>query len=342
MQPSSDIQRLLDIMAALRTPDTGCGWDLAQTFETIAPYTIEEAYEVADAIARGDFADLRDELGDLLLQVVFHARMAEEKGAFDFGGVVAAVTQKMIRRHPHVFGDARDLPAHEVEAQWARIKAQEKAAKTAAAGEGGERAAIGLLDDIPLALPGLSRAVKLQQKASSVGFDWNDIRVVLDKIREETAEIEAALDSGEADAIEDEIGDLLFAAANVARHAGVDPEAAVAARQREVRTPLSLHRRGAGARGARPARPHWPKWTRCGTRPKPARNRARADAFAPTTPDNSRLCVALKWGKASTLLPRSEAMEITLTKASRGRSRAGATEEDASVAASEGGGDPEP
>ncbi len=226
MQPSSDIQRLLDIMAALRTPETGCGWDLAQTFETIAPYTIEEAYEVADAIARGDFADLRDELGDLLLQVAFHARLAEEKGSFDFGGVVEAITQKMIRRHPHVFGDATDLAPHEVKAQWARIKAQEKAAKTAAAGEAGDRAGIGLLDDIPLALPGLSRAVKLQQKASSVGFDWNDIHVVLDKIREETAEIEAALDSGEADAIEDEIGDLLFAAANVARHAGVDPEAA--------------------------------------------------------------------------------------------------------------------
>jgi ATP diphosphatase len=227
MQPSSDIQRLLDIMAALRTPETGCGWDLAQTFETIAPYTIEEAYEVADAIARGDFADLRDELGDLLLQVAFHARMAEEKGAFDFGGVVKAITQKMIRRHPHVFGDAGDLPAAEVAAQWARIKAQEKAAKAAAAGEAGDQAGIGLLDDIPLALPGLSRAVKLQNKASSVGFDWNDIRLVLDKIREETGEIEAALDSGEADAIKDEIGDLLFAAANVARHAGVDPESAV-------------------------------------------------------------------------------------------------------------------
>ncbi len=221
MQPSSDIQRLLDIMAALRTPETGCGWDLKQSFETIAPYTIEEAYEVADAIARNDLADLRDELGDLLLQVAFHARIAEEKGAFDFGGVVEAITQKMIRRHPHVFGDARDLRADEVEAQWARIKAEEKAAK-AAAGEAAE----GLLDDVPLALPGLSRAVKLQNKASKIGFDWNDIRLVLDKIREETGEIAAALDSGEPDAVEDEIGDLLFAAANLARHAGVDPEAA--------------------------------------------------------------------------------------------------------------------
>ena len=194
MQPSSDIQRLIDIMAALRAPETGCGWDLAQTFATIAPYTIEEAYEVADAIARGDLVDLREELGDLLLQVAFHARIAEESGAFNFGGVVEAITQKMIRRHPHVFGDAAGLPPHEVEAQWARIKAQEKAAK--AGGNAGAEAA-GLLDDIPLGLPGLSRAVKLQNKAATVGFDWNDIRLVLEKIREETGEIEAALDGGE-------------------------------------------------------------------------------------------------------------------------------------------------
>jgi ATP diphosphatase len=227
MQPSSDIRRLIDIMAALRTPDTGCGWDLAQTFETIAPYTIEEAYEVADAIARRDMADLRDELGDLLLQVAFHARIAEERGAFDFGDVVEAITQKMIRRHPHVFGDAQDLPAEEVKALWARIKAEEKIAKAAKAAPAGDQAGEGLLDDIPLALPGLVRAVKLQNKASGVGFDWNDIRLVVDKIREETDEIEAALDSGEPDAVEDEIGDLLFAAANLARHAGIDPESAV-------------------------------------------------------------------------------------------------------------------
>jgi len=227
MQPSSDIRRLIDIMAALRTPDTGCGWDLAQTFETIALYTIEEAYEVADAIARRDMADLRDELGDLLLQVAFHARIAEERGAFDFGDVVEAITQKMIRRHPHVFGDAQDLPAEEVKALWARIKAEEKIAKAAKAAPAGDQAGEGLLDDIPLALPGLVRAVKLQNKASGVGFDWNDIRLVVDKIREETDEIEAALDSGEPDAVEDEIGDLLFAAANLARHAGIDPESAV-------------------------------------------------------------------------------------------------------------------
>jgi ATP diphosphatase len=224
MQPSSDIQRLLDIMAALRAPDTGCGWDRAQTFETIARYTIEEAYEVADAIARRDMTDIRDELGDLLLQVAFHARIAQESGAFDFGDVVESIAGKLIRRHPHVFADARCLPPGEVAALWQQIKAGEKAAARAAAGQTADAS---LLDDVPLALPGLSRAVKLQDRASSVGFDWNDIRLVLDKIREETAEIEAALASAEKDAIEDEIGDILFAVANLARHARVDPESAV-------------------------------------------------------------------------------------------------------------------
>jgi ATP diphosphatase len=220
MQPSSDIRRLLEIMAALRTPGTGCAWDLAQTFETIAPYTIEEAYEVADAIARGAPDDLRDELGDLLLQVAFHARIAEEQGAFDFGAVVEAITQKMIRRHPHVFGDVRGLPAAEVAALWERIKAKEKTTKAPGADAG-------LLEGVALGLPGLSRAVKLQNAASTVGFDWNDIRLVLDKIHEETAEIEAALASADKSAIEDEIGDLLFAVANLARHARIDPESAV-------------------------------------------------------------------------------------------------------------------
>jgi ATP diphosphatase len=219
MQKSRDINRLLEIMAALRTPHTGCPWDLEQTFATIAPYTIEEAYEVADAIARGDRADLKDELGDLLLQVVFHARMAQEEKAFDFGDVVVAITAKMIRRHPHVFGDKRHLSPEEVKGLWAKIKAQEKAAR------GTSEAS--LLDGVPIALPGLTRAVKLQSKASTVGFDWNDARLVLDKIREETAEIEAALDTKDAAAIQDEIGDLLFAVANLARHAGADPEAAI-------------------------------------------------------------------------------------------------------------------
>jgi nucleoside triphosphate diphosphatase len=219
MQKSRDIEKLLEIMAALRAPQTGCPWDLRQSFSTIAPYTIEEAYEVADAIARDDLGDLKDELGDLLLQVVFHARMAEEQGAFDFGDVVAAITAKMIRRHPHIFGAKRDLAPDEVEALWAQIKAQEKAAKPTQAA--------GLLADVPIALPGLTRAVKLQAKAATVGFDWNDLRLVLDKIREETLEVEAALASGDHAAITEETGDLLFAVANLARHIGADPEAAV-------------------------------------------------------------------------------------------------------------------
>jgi nucleoside triphosphate diphosphatase len=223
VKPSRDITRLLEIMAALRTPRTGCSWDLEQTFATIAPYTIEEAYEVADAIARGNLTDLKDELGDLLLQVVFHARMAQEQGAFDFGDVVQAITAKMIRRHPHVFGDKRDLSPDDVKGLWAKIKAQEKAARAKSEGEGEGS----LLDPVPVTLPGLTRAVKLQSKASTIGFDWNDVRLVLDKIREETAEIEAALDTKEAAAIRDEIGDLLFAVANLARHVGADPEAAI-------------------------------------------------------------------------------------------------------------------
>ncbi len=222
MQASRDITRLLDIMAALRTPETGCPWDLEQDFASIAPYTIEEAYEVADAIARHDLAELKDELGDLLLQVVFHARMAQEKGVFDFGDVVTAITAKMIRRHPHVFGDLRDLSADQVSALWGEIKAREKAEK-----RDGAASAESLLAEVPRALPALTRAVKLQSKAGSVGFDWNDPRQVLAKIREETDEIEAALDAGDAAAINGEIGDLLFAVANLARHIKSDPEGAL-------------------------------------------------------------------------------------------------------------------
>jgi len=223
MQPSREAKRLVEIMEALRSPGTGCAWDLEQTFETIVPYTIEESYEIADAVARGDMNDLKEELGDLLLQVVFQARIAEERGLFDFGSVVEAITQKMIRRHPHVFGAVRGLTPDEVKALWERIKRDEKSAKSTADPASG----VCILADIPLALPGLTRAVKLQAKASTVGFDWNDARLVIEKIREETDEIEAALDSGEPDAVEDEIGDLLFAAANLARHAGIDPESAV-------------------------------------------------------------------------------------------------------------------
>jgi ATP diphosphatase len=220
-----DVDNLLAIMAALRTPGTGCPWDLEQTFATIAPYTIEEAYEVADAVERGDLADLADELGDLLLQVVFHARMAEEAGAFAFPDVVEAITSKLVRRHPHIFGAARNLAPDEVKALWKRIKAAEKAERRE---RGAPVAAEGLLASVPLALPALTRAVKLQEKAGSVGFDWNDIRTVLEKVREEADEIEADLDKGASpEAIAAEIGDLLFAAANLARHARADPESAL-------------------------------------------------------------------------------------------------------------------
>jgi nucleoside triphosphate diphosphatase len=229
MTPSRDIGRLIEIMAALRTPNTGCPWDLEQNFATIAPYTLEEAYEVADAIARDDLADLKDELGDLLLQVVFHARMAEEQGAFAFGDVVEAITTKLIRRHPHVFGDERARDPNAVKGLWERIKAQEKAEKA-------DKAATsrpppqGALAGVPVALPALSRALKLQAKASRVGFDWNDPRAVLRKIREEADEIEQALDGLEKNtpAAHDaaaEVGDLLFAAVNLARHLHADPEA---------------------------------------------------------------------------------------------------------------------
>lgn len=222
--PSRDIARLIEIMAALRTPETGCPWDLKQDFGTIAPYTIEEACEVADAIARGDLDDLKDELGDLLLQVVFHARMAQEQGAFAFGDVVQAITEKLIRRHPHVFDDTRDLTPDEVKGLWDRIKAQEKAERRRRRGEDDEA---GALAGVPATLPAAIRALKLQQKASRVGFDWNDPRAVLAKIREEADEIEAALDAKDKDAAAGEVGDLMFALVNLARHLDVDPDAAL-------------------------------------------------------------------------------------------------------------------
>ena len=231
-KPSRDIADLLAIMARLRSKDGGCPWDLDQDFASIAPYTIEEAYEVVDAIERGDLADLKDELGDLLLQVVFHARMAEEQGAFDFPAVVEAVTAKLIRRHPHVFGEVRDLAPDAVTALWARIKADEKslrARERAAAGLAPEKSAESVLDGVPPALPALTRALKLQEKAGRVGFDWNDARQVLAKIREECDEIDAELARGDRDATAAEIGDLLFAAVNLARHAGADPETALRA-----------------------------------------------------------------------------------------------------------------
>lgn len=226
MKASRDISDLIAIMAALRTPGSGCPWDLEQSFETIAPYTIEEAYEVADAIVRGATDELRDELGDLLLQVVFHARMAQERGAFDFGDVVEAITKKMIRRHPHVFGDEQGRTAEAVSGLWERIKAEERAAKGAAQGQAGVPSA---LAGVPVALPGLTRALKLQNKAGAVGFDWNDPKAVLAKIREEADEIEEALDAGEKKEAAEEVGDLLFAVVNLARHLNVDPEGALRA-----------------------------------------------------------------------------------------------------------------
>jgi len=213
--PSRDIEDLLEIMRRLRGPD-GCPWDRVQTFETIAPYTVEESYEVAASIEDRDFAALPDELGDLLFQVVFHARMAEEQGLFDFGDVVAAVTSKMIRRHPHVFsGTEAAKDSHSQKLAWEALKAEERAKKDQ----------ISILDDVPLALPALLRAEKLQRRASSVGFDWDDAGKVVEKLAEEAQEIIEAPPAKQAE----EVGDLLFVVANLARHLKVDPEAALRA-----------------------------------------------------------------------------------------------------------------
>jgi nucleoside triphosphate diphosphatase len=245
VKPSRDIGRLIEIMAALRTPGSGCPWDLEQTFRTIAPYTLEEAYEVADAIARGNLSDLKDELGDLLLQVAFHARMAEEQGTFDFGDVVETVTAKLVRRHPHVFADAEGRTAKAVEGLWERIKLEEKA-------ERGEAVPTGALAGVPVALPALTRALKLQKKASRVGFDWNDPRAVLAKIREEADEIEAELDgSGKADAAA-EVGDLLFAVVNLARHLGADPEDILRQTNLKFERRFGSIERALAARGKKP------------------------------------------------------------------------------------------
>jgi ATP diphosphatase len=229
------IADLLAVMAALRTPGTGCPWDLEQTFKTIAPYTIEEAYEVADAIEKGDMGALEDELGDLLLQVVYHARMAEEDGAFAFADVVDAITEKMIRRHPHVFGSTAERAAGAAPGFWERIKAEERPGKAG-----------GVLADVPPALPALTRAVKLQDKAAKVGFDWPSLAPVFDKLKEELAELEQAIAAGDREhavatdahkaKIGEEFGDLLFVVANVARHLKIDPEAALrAANQKFIR-----------------------------------------------------------------------------------------------------------
>jgi len=249
MTPSRDISRLIEIMTTLRTPGSGCPWDLEQNFATIAPYTIEEAYEVADAIARGDLDDLRDELGDLLLQVVFHARMAEEQNAFSFGDVVEAITAKMIRRHPHVFADKDGrLTPSDVKGAWDRIKADEKAERAARRRQD-EPAHKSLLTGVKAGQPALSRAMELQRKASSVGFDWNDPRAVLHKIREEADEIEAALDRGDANELAAETGDLLFALVNLARHVGADPDMALRGTNAKFERRFGYIERALAARG---------------------------------------------------------------------------------------------
>ena len=215
------IQKLLEVMATLRDPQKGCPWDRDQSFETIAPYTIEEAYEVADAITRDDMDGLRDELGDLLFQVVFHARMAEEQGAFDFDDVAEGISQKMLRRHPHVFGSAEERDQGQQVGSWERIKAEERAGNEAGDIEPSA------LDGVAIALPALKRAAKLGNRASLWGFDWPDIEGVRAKIDEELAELNEAVSLDSADQIEDELGDVLFSIVNLARHLKVDPELAL-------------------------------------------------------------------------------------------------------------------
>lgn len=232
MQPSRDLSRLLEIMAALRDPKTGCPWDLEQDFSTIRHCTIEEAYEVADAIERADFDDLCDELGDLLLQPVYHAQLASERKLFDFGDVVEGITRKLIRRHPHVFGDQAAQGAAGAKLRWEAVKAEERQAKVdklSADHVSGAPApaTISVLDDVPRPLPALARAAKLDKRAASVGFDWPNVASVLDKCREELDEVQDAAGSGNSSRIAEEIGDVLFAVASLARHLGVDPEAAL-------------------------------------------------------------------------------------------------------------------
>ncbi|MGV8939597.1 MAG: nucleoside triphosphate pyrophosphohydrolase [Allorhizobium sp.] len=229
MQASKDITRLLEIMEALRHPETGCPWDIVQTSETIKPYTIEEAYEVADAIERGDPDDLCDELGDLLLQVVFHARIAEEAGQFSFGDVVEAITKKMIRRHPHVFAVSDVDTPDAVKIQWDVIKAQEKAERLDRRAQRGlpEDADRGYLGSVQRSFPALTEALKLQERAAKVGFDWSEAAPILDKIEEEIAELREALSEGKPEKVADELGDLIFAVVNIGRHVKADPEQAL-------------------------------------------------------------------------------------------------------------------
>jgi len=223
----ANLERLLAVMARLRDPQEGCPWDREQTFATIAPYTIEEAYEVADAIERGDPARICDELGDLLFQVVFHARIGEEQGAFDFADVAAAIHDKLVRRHPHVFAGARFASAAEQSASWEQHKARERAERGSGDEDSGDEDR-GVLADIPRALPALTRAAKLGKRAATVGFDWGGAEGVRDKVHEELGEVQAAIADGEApERIAEELGDLLFTVVNWSRHLGVDPERAL-------------------------------------------------------------------------------------------------------------------
>ncbi|ARO23961.1 nucleoside triphosphate pyrophosphohydrolase [Rhizobium sp. S9] len=229
MEPSKDISRLIEIMAALRHPETGCPWDIEQNFQTIKPYTIEEAYEVSDAIERGDMDDLCDELGDLLLQVVFHARMAEEAGEFSFGDVVNAITTKMIRRHPHVFArSAADTP-DAVKIQWDEIKQAEKRERAERRARRGitEDFKGGFLGSVQRSFPALTEALKLQERAAKVGFDWSAPEPILDKIEEEIGELRVALREDDRAKVSDELGDLIFAVVNIGRHVKADPEDAL-------------------------------------------------------------------------------------------------------------------
>ncbi|EKE71657.1 nucleoside triphosphate pyrophosphohydrolase [Gallaecimonas xiamenensis] len=214
----TEIDRLIAIMSRLRNPDGGCPWDLAQDFASIVPHTLEEAYEVADAIAGGDRQQIRDELGDLLFQVVFYAQLGKEEGAFDFDAVAKAISDKLVRRHPHVFGELNEADGERLKANWEAIKAEERQDK----GLGDS-----VLSDVPLALPALSRSVKLQKRAARVGFEWDELAPVFAKIQEEIAEVQVEVAAQDQAKLEEEMGDLLFAVSNLARHLKVDPEAAL-------------------------------------------------------------------------------------------------------------------
>ncbi|MBL0319510.1 MAG: nucleoside triphosphate pyrophosphohydrolase [Alphaproteobacteria bacterium] len=228
MQSDNAMQRLLDIMAKLRNPQGGCPWDLEQNFASIVPHTIEEAYEVADAIEREDMTGLKEELGDLLLQVVFHSQMANEQNLFDFEQVAETICQKLIHRHPHVFADADIKNAAQQEDSWERLKQKEKEDKRLAQSDKQSQPA-SILDDVTVGLPALMRAIKLQKKAAKVGFDWPTLKPVFDKVHEELDELYAELDKREHnhDRLEDELGDVLFAVCNIARHLKLDPETAL-------------------------------------------------------------------------------------------------------------------